>query len=70
MFLFSQYFLLQELVKKYYAFINFPIHFWASKEVDEEVPADEDYSSDDEETCMHDICEASILIVHILLLVY
>ncbi|KAL0351744.1 UNVERIFIED_CONTAM: Endoplasmin [Sesamum calycinum] len=43
-------FKLKELVKKYSEFINFPIYLWASKEVDEEVPADEDESSDDEET--------------------
>ncbi|KAL8524125.1 hypothetical protein ACS0TY_013913 [Phlomoides rotata] len=43
-------FKLKELVKKYSEFINFPIHLWATKEVDEEVPADEDDSSDDEET--------------------
>ncbi|PIN03527.1 hypothetical protein CDL12_23949 [Handroanthus impetiginosus] len=41
---------LKELVKKYSEFINFPIYLWATKEVDEEVPADEDESSDDEET--------------------
>ncbi|XP_073315075.1 endoplasmin homolog [Primulina huaijiensis] len=41
---------LKELVKKYSEFINFPIHLWASKEVDEEVPAEEDESSDEEET--------------------
>ncbi|XP_011074690.1 endoplasmin homolog [Sesamum indicum] len=41
---------LKELVKRYSEFINFPIHLWASKEVDEEVPADEDESSVDEET--------------------
>ncbi|KAL0347490.1 UNVERIFIED_CONTAM: Endoplasmin [Sesamum calycinum] len=41
---------LKELVKKYSEFINFPIHLWASKEVDEEVPADEDESSVDDET--------------------
>ncbi|KAL2522324.1 Endoplasmin-like protein [Forsythia ovata] len=46
---------LKELVKKYSEFINFPIHLWASKEVDEEVPADEDESSDEDETCMHDM---------------
>ncbi|KAK6115196.1 hypothetical protein DH2020_007465 [Rehmannia glutinosa] len=40
---------LKDLVKKYSEFINFPIYLWASKEVDEEVPADEDESSDDEE---------------------
>lgn len=44
---------LQELVKKYSEFINFPIFLWASKEVDVEVPADEDDSSDEEdEKCM------------------
>ncbi|XP_051139311.1 endoplasmin homolog [Andrographis paniculata] len=42
-------FKLKELVKKYSEFINFPIYLWASKEVDEEVPADEDESSDEEE---------------------
>ncbi|XP_043708823.1 endoplasmin homolog isoform X1 [Telopea speciosissima] len=40
---------LKELVKKYSEFINFPIYIWASKEVDVEVPADED-SSEEEET--------------------
>lgn len=43
---------LQDLVKKYSEFINFPIYLWATKEVDVEVPADEDDSSDDEEKCM------------------
>lgn len=38
---------LKDLVKKYSEFINFPIYLWASKEVDVEVPADEDDSSDD-----------------------
>jgi heat shock protein beta len=41
---------LKELVKKYSEFINFPINLWASKEVDVEVPADEEESSDEEET--------------------
>ncbi|KAM1725233.1 hypothetical protein ACFX11_016266 [Malus domestica] len=41
---------LKELVKKYSEFINFPIHLWASKEVDVEVPADENESSDEEES--------------------
>ncbi|XP_015933956.1 endoplasmin homolog [Arachis duranensis] len=36
---------LKELVKKYSEFINFPIYLWASKEVDVEVPADEDDES-------------------------
>ncbi|KAE8656450.1 Endoplasmin-like protein [Hibiscus syriacus] len=39
---------LKELVKKYSEFINFPIYIWASKEIDVEVPADED-SSDEED---------------------
>ncbi|KAF5739340.1 hypothetical protein HS088_TW12G00545 [Tripterygium wilfordii] len=41
---------LKDLVKKYSEFINFPISIWASKEVDVEVPADEDESTDDETT--------------------
>ncbi|TMW99399.1 hypothetical protein EJD97_002648 [Solanum chilense] len=41
---------LKELVKKYSEFINFPINLWASKEVEKEVPADEDESVDEEET--------------------
>ncbi|PSS31246.1 Endoplasmin like [Actinidia chinensis var. chinensis] len=41
---------LKELVKKYSEFINFPINLWASKEVDVEVPADDDESNDEEET--------------------
>ncbi|XP_042489301.1 endoplasmin homolog [Macadamia integrifolia] len=41
---------LKELVKKYSQFINFPIKMWASKEVDVEVPTDEDDSSEEEET--------------------
>lgn len=39
-------------MKKYSEFINFPIYLWATKEVDVEVPADEDDSSDDEEKRM------------------
>ncbi|XP_015884861.1 endoplasmin homolog [Ziziphus jujuba] len=39
---------LKDLVKKYSEFINFPIYLWASKEVDVEVPADEDDSTDEE----------------------
>ncbi|KAL9244033.1 hypothetical protein vseg_017850 [Gypsophila vaccaria] len=39
---------LKDLVKKYSEFINFPIYLWATKEVDKEVPADGDESSDDE----------------------
>ncbi|XP_027368245.1 endoplasmin homolog isoform X1 [Abrus precatorius] len=41
---------LKELVKRYSEFINFPIYIWASKEVDVEVPADEDDSSDEEDS--------------------
>ncbi|OIW06303.1 hypothetical protein TanjilG_17677 [Lupinus angustifolius] len=41
---------LKELVKKYSEFINFPIYIWASKEVDVEVPADEDDSSNEDES--------------------
>ncbi|XP_055833262.1 endoplasmin homolog [Solanum dulcamara] len=43
-------FKLKELVKKYSEFINFPINLWASKEIETEVPADEDESIDEEET--------------------
>ncbi|XP_030541425.1 endoplasmin homolog isoform X2 [Rhodamnia argentea] len=41
---------LKDLVKKYSEFISFPIYLWASKEVDVEVPADEDESSEEEES--------------------
>ncbi|PON93907.1 Heat shock protein Hsp90 family [Trema orientale] len=41
---------LKDLVKRYSEFINFPIYLWASKEVDVEVPADEDDSSDEDES--------------------
>ncbi|CAL0333199.1 unnamed protein product [Lupinus luteus] len=41
---------LKELVKRYSEFINFPIYIWASKEVDVEVPADEDDSSNEDES--------------------
>ncbi|CAK9255847.1 unnamed protein product [Sphagnum jensenii] len=46
---------LRELVKKYSEFIDFPIYLWASKEVDVEVPADEEEQAwddrpNDEET--------------------
>jgi len=40
--------LLQELVKRYSEFINFPISLWASKEVETEVPVEEDESADEE----------------------
>lgn len=38
-------------MKRYSEFINFPIYLWASKEIDVEVPGDEDESSEEEETC-------------------
>lgn len=38
---------LKELVKKYSEFINFPIYMWASKEVEKEVPADEDEAEEE-----------------------
>ncbi|CAL9071327.1 Hsp90 protein [Musa troglodytarum] len=41
---------LKELVKKYSEFINFPIYLWASKEVDVEVPSDEEETTEEEET--------------------
>ncbi|KAH9625878.1 hypothetical protein KSS87_016509, partial [Heliosperma pusillum] len=41
---------LKDLVKKYSEFINFPISLWATKEVEKEVPADDDESSDEDET--------------------
>ncbi|KAE9592644.1 hypothetical protein Lal_00028797 [Lupinus albus] len=41
---------LKELVKRYSEFINFPIYIWASKEVDVEVPADEDDSSNEDKS--------------------
>ncbi len=41
-------FLNQELVKKYSEFIDFPIYLWASKEVDVEVPADEEELAEDD----------------------
>lgn len=40
--------LLQDLVKRYSEFINFPISLWASKEVETEVPVEEDESTDEE----------------------
>lgn len=39
-------------MKRYSEFINFPIHLWASKEVEKEVPVDEDESSDEDDTCV------------------
>lgn len=43
-------------MKKYSEFINFPIFIWSTKEVDVDVPADEDESSDEEESCMQFKC--------------
>lgn len=54
---------LQELVKKYSEFINFPIQLWASKEVDVEVPADEDESAEEVETCM--VISSSFKVPHV-----
>ncbi|KAH0902140.1 hypothetical protein HID58_041643 [Brassica napus] len=39
---------LKDLVKRYSEFINFPINLWASKEVETEVPAEEDESTEEE----------------------
>ncbi|KAG5413828.1 hypothetical protein IGI04_001395 [Brassica rapa subsp. trilocularis] len=39
---------LKDLVKRYSEFINFPINLWASKEVETEVPAEEDESAEEE----------------------
>ncbi|CAL4966383.1 unnamed protein product [Urochloa decumbens] len=41
---------LKDLVKRYSEFINFPIYLWSTKEVDVEVPADEEETSDEEES--------------------
>ena len=49
-------------MKKYSEFINFPIHLWASKEVDVEVPADEDESGDEEESCMQPLFKLLVVI--------
>lgn len=35
-------------MKKYSEFINFPIYLWASKEIDVEVPSDEEESNEEE----------------------
>ena len=40
-------------MKRYSEFINFPIYIWGSKEIDVEVPADEDESNDGEESRMY-----------------
>ena len=44
----------QDLVKRYSKFINFPIYLWATKEVEKENPVDDDNdeSSNEEETNM------------------
>lgn len=43
-------------MKRYSEFINFPIYIWGSKEVDVEVPADEDdESSEEEDTSMYNL---------------
>ncbi|XP_010439073.1 PREDICTED: endoplasmin homolog isoform X3 [Camelina sativa] len=39
---------LKDLVKRYSEFINFPISLWASKEIETEVPVEEDESNDEE----------------------
>lgn len=51
-------------MKRYSEFINFPIYIWASKEVDVEVPADEDDSSDEEDSCMY-IFKSSVGSLHL-----
>ena len=50
-------------MKKYSEFINFPIYLWASKEVDVEVPADEEDSSDEDEKRMYNLtsCYDSVI---------
>ncbi|CAL1355563.1 unnamed protein product [Linum trigynum] len=40
---------LKDLVKRYSEFINFPINLWSTKEIDVEVPADEDDSTEEED---------------------
>ena len=40
---------LKELVAKYSEFINFPIYLYGSKEVDKEVPVDEEEAPEDDE---------------------
>ncbi|CAN0872001.1 Endoplasmin homolog [Linum grandiflorum] len=40
---------LKDLVKRYSEFINFPINLWSTKEIDVEVPVDEDDSSEEED---------------------
>lgn len=53
-------------MKKYSEFINFPIYLWASKEVDVEVPTDEDDdSSDEEDKCNHLTYFSSYIMLYI-----
>ena len=40
-------------MKRYSEFINFPIYIWGSKEIDVDVPADEDESNDEEAPRMY-----------------
>ncbi|GBG82260.1 hypothetical protein CBR_g34543 [Chara braunii] len=40
---------LKELVKRYSEFINFPIYMWASKEVDKEVPVEDEEATEVDE---------------------
>ena len=37
-------------MKRYSEFINFPIYLWPTKEVDVEVPADDEETSEEEES--------------------
>ena len=37
-------------MKRYSEFINFPIYLWSTKEVDVEVPADDEETSEEEES--------------------
>lgn len=53
-------------MKRYSEFINFPIHLWASKEVDKEVPVDEDESSDEDDTCVSNLFFFLAMLVRIL----
>lgn len=65
-------------MKRYSEFINFPIYIWASKEVDVEVPADEDESSDEDDSSMYNLRiqldlpfrDAVLVFVHCCIIVY